>query len=114
MSYSKLMDISERIKNGKSQVTKMNIIDSLKVFQARNIQLNIISLKYDGFLLWFNSRDIDNSSSNIEVFSGSSSLGALCFDPPNDIEVEDTQEVNTAIIAVALKINMCRCLYLQF
>jgi hypothetical protein len=64
---SKLMDISDRIKYSRLESTKLNIIDSLNAFKAKNMKLKKVEFHVTGLLPWFSNRDIRNCTDNIEV-----------------------------------------------
>lgn len=76
------MDISDRIKYSRLESTKLNIVDSLNAFQAKNIQLKKLEMHVVGLLPWYCNRDGRNSSDNVEVFKSSSLMGAITFEPP--------------------------------
>ena len=90
-----LMDINDRIKNARSDATRINIIDALKAFQIKQsmntIELTKVKVRQYGLLPWFQNIDLRYSTPNVEAYKSSSSLGAILFEPP----VEEDDAVKT-------------------
>ena len=61
------MDISDRIKYSKFESTKLNVVDSIGVFQQKNIQLNRTKDKLLGLLPWHRHMDARFSTANNTV-----------------------------------------------
>ena len=91
------MDINDRIKNARSDATRVNIVDALKAFQTKQsmntIELTKVTVRQFGLLPWFQNLDLRYSTPNVEAFRSSSSMGAILFEPPlEDDDVNKTPE----------------------
>lgn len=81
--FNKLMEISERLKSSNVENLRLNIIDALKGFLARNIALKTVMAKVCGSLPWFNAIDRE-SSDNVARYISGSSIGCISFDYEDD------------------------------
>ena len=96
---SRLMNINDRIKNARLDTTRMNIIDALKAFQIKQanrvLALTKVKVRQYGLLPWFRHVDMRYSSPNVEAFAGSSTLGAIVFEPlsADDPEARTTEQL---------------------
>lgn len=89
---SRLAEVSEKMHRSITDNAKLNLVDAIKVFQARGSPLRSVIHKLSGLMPWWAHHDV-NLSKNCLAFKSSATMGGITFEIDPERHDEETEKL---------------------